>query len=165
MGTPEHGHSRCPQVEDGGAQVDPGEDGRKPGEGQGHQPQVGAGSRRVGGVGQWGVGHPAEAGGPAGDQESGHHGDRSAQVEPVGQGIQAGKGHVRCAHLQRHDVVGQTSEGEGPGKQVEHEAAVHGEQLVVGLEETNEAVGVVSWARMTRAMMPAMKKSTSEVIM
>ena len=36
--------------------------------------------------------------------------------------------------LERHDVVGQAAEGEGPGEQVEHQAAVHGEQLVVGLE-------------------------------
>ena len=59
---------------------------------------------------------------------------RAAQVQPVGQGVEPGEGHVRGADLQGHDVVGQAAEGEGPGEQVQHQAAVHGEQLVVGLE-------------------------------
>ena len=53
-----------------------------------------------------------------------------------------GKAMSGRTDLQRHDVVGQSAEGEGPGEQVEHEAAVHGEQLVVGLERDQRRGGV-----------------------
>ena len=42
---PEHGHARGPQVEGGRHQVDGGEDGREPGEGDPEDPQVGRRAR------------------------------------------------------------------------------------------------------------------------
>ena len=127
----EHGHARGAQVEDGGDQVDAGEDGGEPGQDQGHDPHVTADARRGDGARQRCVGHPAEAGGSTGHQEAQQHGDRAREVQPVAQGVEPGEGHVGCADLQRHDVVGQATEGERSGEQVEHQAAVHGEQLVV----------------------------------
>ncbi len=95
-----------------------------------HEPQVGPGPGRAGGARQRRVGHPAELRGAAGHEEAHHHGDGPAEVEPVAEGVQAGEGHVGRADLQRHDVVGQAAEGEGAGEEVQHQAAVHGEQRV-----------------------------------
>ena len=140
-GHSEHGHARGAQIEDGGHQVHPGEDGREPGQHQGHDPDVTADAGRARGAGEWGVGHPAEAGRPAGHQEAQHHGDRPGEVEPVAQGVETGERHVGGADLQRHHVVGQATEGERPGEQIEHQAAVHGEQLVVLPEGEERRVG------------------------
>ena len=63
------------------------------------------------------------------------------EVQPVRQGVQPGERHVGRTDLQRQDVVGQAAEGEGPGEQVQHQAAVHGEQRVVLLEAEERAVG------------------------
>ena len=87
------------------------------------------------------VGHPPVGGGAPGHEEAEQHRDRAAQVQPVRQGVEAGERHVGRAHLQRQDVVGQPAEGEGPGEQVQHQAAVHGEQRVVLLEAQQRAVG------------------------
>ena len=109
----------------------------------------GPASGREGGLGQRGVSHPAEGGGAAGGQEAQHHRDRPAQVQPVRQGVQSGERHVRRPDLEGQDVVGQATEGEGPGEEVQHQAAVHGEQLVELL--VGEPVppmppcGLVSW--------------------
>ena len=88
------------------------------------------------------------------------------EVQPVRQGVQPGERHVGRADLQRQDVVGQPAEGEGSGEQVQHQAAVHGEQLVVLLEaEEASCSGEASCVRITSAMSPARKNMTSEVTM
>jgi hypothetical protein len=138
---PEHGHARGTQVEDGADQVDAGEDGRETGEDQGHDPDVTAQAWRVRGARERGVGHPAEGGGSAGHEEAEQHRDRPGQVQPVGEGVQPGEGHVGSADLERHDVVRKPTEGERTGEQVEHQAPVHGEQLVVLVERDQRRVG------------------------
>ena len=129
---PEHGHARGAQAEDRRHDVDGGGDGGQAGEEESDDPQVGAGARRVHGVGQRGVGDPREGGGPAGDEEAGHDGDPAEEEHPVREGVQAGERHVGRPHLQRHEVVGQP-EAERGGEQVHHDRAVEGEDGVVVL--------------------------------
>ena len=112
------------------AEVDAGEDGGEPGEGQRHDPEVGPGAGGAGGARERRVGHPAELRRAPGHEEGHQHGDGPGQVEPVAQRVEAREGHVGRADLQRHDVVGQATEGERAGEQVQHQAAVHGEERV-----------------------------------
>ena len=126
--------------EDRRHQVDGGEDAGEPGEGDADDPEVGARARRVDGFGQRRISEPSEVGRAARGEESRDHHQAAAEVEPVGQGVEPGKGHVRCADLQRHEVVGQP-EGEGPGEEEHHDAAVHGEELVVGVAVDDVVVG------------------------
>ncbi len=118
------------QIEDGPAQVDAGEDGGEPGEGQRHDPEVRPGTRGAGGARERHVGHPAKLGGTPRHEEGHQHGDGTGQVQPVAQRVEAGEGHVGRADLQGHDVVGQATEGHRAGEEVQHEAAVHGEEGV-----------------------------------
>ena len=70
------------------------------------------------------------------------------------------------AHLERQDVVGQAAEGEGPGEEIQHQAAVHGEQRVVLLEARGTSCrGCASCVRNANAMSPARKNMTSDVTM
>ena len=76
-----------------------------------------------------GVGEPPEVGRPLGGEEPADHHQTAAEVQPVGEEVQPGEGHVLRPDLERHEVVGQT-EGERSGEEEHHHAAVHGEQLV-----------------------------------
>ena len=164
MGQPEHGHARGPQVEVVVTRLTPVKMAEKPVRAMPEDPQVGRRARGELHRRQRGVAHPPVGGGPAGHQEAEQHRDRPAQVQPVRQGVQPGERHVGRADLQGHDVVGQTAEGEGAGEQVQHQAAVHGEQLVVLLEaQRSELSGLVSWVRSNRAMIPARKNMMSDV--
>jgi hypothetical protein len=87
-------------------------------------------ARSVDRAGQRLVGGPAEVRGSGGGEEAGHHEPAAEQVQPVGEGVEPGEGHVRRADLQRHDVVGEREQDRG-GEQQQHDRAVLGEQLVV----------------------------------
>ena len=94
----------------------------------------------VDGFGEGGVGEPAPVGGARRGEEARGHGDAAAQEQPVGEGVEPGEGHVGRADLQRHQVVGH-AEPERAEEQEQHDAAVHGEELVVGLQAHEVVVG------------------------
>ncbi len=139
-GHPEHGHAGGAEVEDRGDQVDGREDCREPGQRQGEDPYVRTSAGGVDGVGQGRVGHPSEVRRPACREEPQQHRDGAAEIEPVGEGVEPGEGHVRRADLERNDVVGEPTKGEGPGEQVQHQAAMHREHLVVHVEAEQRVV-------------------------
>ncbi len=55
----------------------------------------------------------------------------AAEVQPVGEVVEAGERHVGRADHQRDQVVAQTGEGERTEEDEQHDRAVHREQLVV----------------------------------
>ena len=142
IGMPEHGHARGAQVVDRRDQVDPGEYGRKARENERHDPEVGACPGGVDRIGEWGVGDPPEVGRRSRRQKAQHHQRPTAEVQPVRQSVQPREGHVRGTDLQRDDVVGEPTEGDRPDEQVDHQAAVHREHLVVGVLRQQSAVRV-----------------------
>src|SRR5665213_2642017 len=76
-----------------------------------------------------------------GGEKAHQHGDRSHEIEPVGERVQSREGHVRRADLDRHDDIGEAAEGEGSGEEVDHHRAVHREQFVVLRERHQRPVG------------------------
>ena len=79
---PEHHHAGGAHAHDGGDHVDRTEDGAQATDGDTQDPQVGTGTRRVDGIGERGVGGPAEVGGAAGGNEAGHRDESTEQEEP-----------------------------------------------------------------------------------
>ncbi len=126
---PEHRHPGCAHADHGGDHVDPAEDGAQTGDGQAHDPQVAAGAGRVDGVGQRGVGGPAEVGGAARGDEPGRAHRGAEQEQPEREGVQPRERHVGRADLQRQHQVGEAEHDRGRVEQ-QHDRAVHGEQLV-----------------------------------
>ena len=128
----EHGHAGGAHADDRGDEVDRTQDRAQTGHPQTHDPQVTAHARRAHGVGERGVGEPAEVSRALGGQEA-RGGDQAAEEEqPVAEHVQTRERHVGRADLQRHDDVGETEE-QWRREQQQHDRAVHGEELVVEL--------------------------------
>ena len=64
----------------------------------------------------------------------------AAQVQPVRKRVQPRERHVGGADLERDDEVREPAEREWPCEQVEHQAPVHREELVVGLVREERAL-------------------------
>ena len=126
---PEHRHARCAHADHRGDHVDPAQDGAQTGDDQAHDPQVTTGPGAVDGVGERGVGRPAEVGRAAGGDEAGHADQPAEQEQPEREGVQPRERHVGRADLQRQHQVGEAEDDRGRIKQ-QHDRAVHGEQLV-----------------------------------
>jgi hypothetical protein len=130
---PEHDHAWGAQTEDRRDGVDRGEDAGETGQADADDPHVGARPGGVDGLGERRVAEPAEVGGAVVGQEAEQEDQEAAQVQPVGEVVEAGEGHVRRADLERDDVVRQ-AEGEGAEEDEQHDRAVHREQLVERVE-------------------------------
>ena len=126
----EHGHPGRAQSQDGGDHVDRAEDGAQTGQDQADVPQIAAHAGTVLRAGQGLVGEPTEVRGAAGGGEPADDHQAAEKIQPVGERIQPGERHIRCADLQRHHVV-REGEHDRRGEQQQHDRAVHGEQLVV----------------------------------
>ncbi|MPM67444.1 hypothetical protein SDC9_114366 [bioreactor metagenome] len=129
---PEHGHARGPQGHDRGDEVDRTEDRGQAEHVEARRPQVTAGTRGVDGVRQRRVREPAEARRALGGEEAEAGGDRAEHVQPVGEGVQPRESDVGGTDLERHQRVGEAGERRRREHQ-QHDRAVHGEELVVGL--------------------------------
>jgi hypothetical protein len=93
-------------------------------------PHVGAGAGGVDGFGERGVPEPPEVGRAVVGQKPGRHEEEAAQVQPVGEVVEARKRHVGRADHQRDQVVAQSRERERSQEHEQHDRAVHSEQLV-----------------------------------
>jgi hypothetical protein len=91
---------------------------------------AGALEELVGGRGR--MGRPGDRGRAAGHEEAGEHDQGAEQVQPVGHGVGPREGDVGGADLQRHQVVAEAG-GHLGREQEDHQGAVHGEHLVVGV--------------------------------
>ncbi len=87
------------------SEVDRTEDRAEAGEGQTHDPHVGADARRADGVGERAVGEPAEVGRTLRVQEAADRDQRAEQAQPVGEHVQTREGDVGGTDLERHDPV------------------------------------------------------------
>jgi hypothetical protein len=67
------------------------------------------------------------------------------------------------ADLQRHDLVRESDEQRG-GEQQQHDRAVHGGQSLYTWSDTMWLFRPMSCARMTIAMIPAIRKNPNDVI-
>ena len=123
---PEHGHARRPQGQHGGDHVDRAQDRAQTRHHQADDPQVGACAGRVRHAVEWCIGEPAEIRGSARGGKSGQDEPGAEEIEPVSKRVQAGKGDIRGADLQGHDVV-REREQDGRREQQQHDCAVHGE--------------------------------------
>ncbi len=128
---PEHRHARRAHREHRGEEVDRPQDPRGPGHHQPHDPEARPGARRVRGLGERRIAGPAERCRPRGGEESGVGHQRAGSEEPVGECVQPRKRDVRCADLQRDEVVAETDRHRGREEE-DHPGAVHREELVVG---------------------------------
>ncbi len=125
-----HAHVGMSHGDHGGEHVDRGQDAREADQRHPGQPDVATEARRVDAAAQRGVAEPAERRCSAGGEEARHHRQAATEKQPVAKEVEPGEGHVVGPDLQRHHVVGQP-EGERPDEQEQHQAAVHGEDLVV----------------------------------
>ena len=80
-------------------------------------------------IGKRHVHGPAEVSRTTRGDKAQQHDDTAEQGNPETKGVQTREGHVRCADLQRQDVVTKAPDN-WRSKQQQHHSAVHGEQLV-----------------------------------
>ena len=139
---------------DGDDEIQSGEDGRESGD-----------EDREAGLDDFGVGEGGAEGrveGPAGIDAAGQHGvhhhDAADDVEIPAQQVDAREGEILRAD---HDRDEEIAEHRGDGRDQEeedHDHAVHGEQLVVGVGLDQVAGGVSNSRRISSAKKPPMKK-------
>ncbi len=120
-------HAFRAHVQDGDDEVDAAQDGRQAQQVNAHGPHRLALVAEQGGKRR--VARPA--GFCLADEVAHQQEHASRGNEPEGQRVQPREGHILCAQLQRHNVVGDCAE-HGDDPQEDHHCAVNAEQLVVG---------------------------------
>ena len=83
--------------------------------------------------GQRRVHRPTRLNGTGSKEEAGEHANAADKKEPVAPHVQAGKGHVDGADLQRHHEIHKSSETKRHDAEEHHDGAVHGTKHVVEL--------------------------------
>jgi hypothetical protein len=99
--------------------------------GQGHVGSGFTGKRQVKG--------PAGIGGAAAAKQGRQRHNGAENVKPPGQQVEARKGHVPCADLQRQQEVAEGGRNPRDDEQKDHDHPMQGEQGVVGLRSDNGA--------------------------
>ncbi len=130
-----HGHARGTHLDDGGEEVDAGQQSAQPRDLQTPDPVVDPDPRAVFQPRQRRIGQPAGLGkltNPEGDVDQ-HHGGGG---EPEAHVVEEGEGHVTGADLQRHHNVHQTDHQRHRHEE-DHDDAVGGEDLVVVMRWQN----------------------------
>lgn len=123
-------HLRSTQAMDGGDEIEPRQNGRKA---EDEDRDHGQGDVGRGPLAERHVKGPARVRRAAAGEEAGHGQDRSGQVQPPGKEVEAWKGHVLGADLQRQQNVAEGRRDAWDDKKKDHDHAVQGEHGVVGL--------------------------------
>jgi len=135
---PAPGHAGGPEAVDGGDEVEAGQDRR---EADDEDPEDRQGDVGAGTGAERDVEGPSCIGRTAAGEERGQYDGRADHVEPPGKQIQAGKGDVAGADLDRHDQVAEGSLKAGDDEEENHHHAMHGEEGVIGLGAHDRAAG------------------------
>ena len=98
-------------------------------------------------------------------QEPTPENEGSADIKVIAEGIQARKGDVASTAHQRNNVDTEPLKHHRHGKQENHGAAVHGEDLVVKVGPIKEFSGRISCSRMSAANTPPRSRKIKAVTM